>query len=263
MKGSFLRFLTAASLLIGLFPSTVTSQQTTTTPPSPEEARAQETWRTSMAQVPLPKKGCFQSTYPAKEWSEVTCTTAPPYPQPPRRGPRPLIVGNGDDVSTQAPSGLISAAIGSFENVTNVTSEAGQINGTGGQINNAYTYQLNTNFFLNSPACSGAANPAACQSWEQFIFANNGNPGNSGRAFIQYWLISFNNPCPAGWNQVAFSGTSCFRNSTNAAAVPNQPITNLSQTSLSGTASVAGDGVTFTSGGTAFAATGNNFAAIA
>jgi hypothetical protein len=260
MKGSIVRFLTAASLLIGLFPSTATSQQTTTSPPSPEEARARESWRTSMAQVPLPRKGCFHSTYPARDWSEITCTVAPPYPQPPRSGPRPLTVGSGNDVSTQAPSGTISAATGSFDSVTNVTSEAGQINGTGPQIANAYTYQLNTNFFTNSPACSGAANPAACQSWEQFIFAND---GTSGFAFIQYWLISFNTTCPGGWNQVAFAGTSCFRNSNNAAAVPNQPITNMIQTHLGGTATAGGDGVTFTSGVNAFAAAGDNSAAIA
>src|SRR6266436_9169846 len=47
---------------------------------SPEEAKLRQEWRISMAQVPLPKKGCFQSTYPSREWQEVPCTTGPDYP---------------------------------------------------------------------------------------------------------------------------------------------------------------------------------------
>ena len=47
-----------------------------------------------MMQIPLPKKGCFEATYPSKEWREVPSVKAPPYPMLPRRGPRPLIVGN-------------------------------------------------------------------------------------------------------------------------------------------------------------------------
>src|SRR6266566_3802805 len=83
-----------------------------TTPPSneklsPEELRARGDWRVSMAQVPLPKKGCFQSAYPSREWREVTCTTTPKYPQPPRHGARPLTVGNNNDVSPQTPTGFI------------------------------------------------------------------------------------------------------------------------------------------------------------
>lgn len=259
MNRSLFRFLSAACLLLGLSPFTVAAQSATGGPPSPEEARAQESWRLSMAQVPLPKQGCFQSAFPAKQWNEIGCTTAPPYPQGPRRGPRPLIVGGGNDVSAQAPSGLITTAIGSFDSATNLTSEAGQINGTGPQIQNAYTYQLNTNFFSGSPACATAANPAVCQGWEQFLFENN---GTAGTGFIQYWIISYNKPCPGGWFTFHYPGPtdiSCFRNSTSAVPVPNQPITNLVQTSLSGTASAGSDGVTFMSGATAYAAAGNNF----
>jgi hypothetical protein len=246
-------------------PHAVAQQTTAPTPQaaavqlSAEESRLREDWRISMAKVPLPKKGCFESSYPSKEWQEVPCTIAPPYPQPPRLGARPFIVGNGNDISAQAPSGFISMAIGSFDSVTGVTSETGQINGTGPQIANAYSLQLNTNFF-SSTACSGAAVPAACLGWEQFIFAND---GTSGFAFIQYWLISFNTPCPAGWNTFPFPGPtdiSCFRNSTNASAVPNQPVTNanLPLLSLSGTATAANDSVNLSTGGVAHAATGDN-----
>jgi hypothetical protein len=255
MKGSFLRFVTAASLLIGLFPSNLTSQQTTTRPPSPEEAKAQKNWRTSMAKVPLPKKGCFRSAYPSLQWSEIQCVTPPPYPQVPRRGPRPLVGGGGNDVAAQAPSGTISSATGSFDTVTNVTSEAGQLGGVGNQVTDAYTYQLNTNRFFGSPACGNAADPMACQGWEQFIFANNGT-GNTGNAFIQYWLISYNKPCPGGWAPFAYPGptdTSCWRNSTFGAPLPSQTISNMLQTSLTGTISATSDTVNYIGGGQSYA----------
>jgi hypothetical protein len=168
-----------------------------------------------------------------------------------------MVVGNGDDISAQAPSGFISTAIGTFDSVTGVTSLTGQINATGPMVANAYSLQLNTNFF-SSTACSGAAVPATCQGWEQFIFAND---GSSGFAFIQYWLISFNTPCPAGWFSFPFPGPtdiSCFRNSTNASGTPNEPITNLINLSLSGAVSAGGDSYTFSDGSTVFAATGDN-----
>ena len=148
---------------------------------SAEELRRREDWRVNIGQVVLPKNGCFTAAYPNNQWREVACVAAPDYPMPPRRGPRPLTVGNGDDVSPQAPSGNISTAIGSFDNLTNVTSESGQVNNTGPAVNNAYTLQLNTNFFASS-TCSGAAVPANCLGWEQFVFENN---AVSHRIFIQ------------------------------------------------------------------------------
>jgi hypothetical protein len=114
MKGSVNRFLTIASLLIGLVPFNAFAQQAASTQPSPEEVKRRDDWRISMAQTPPPRKGCFQSSYPSKEWQEVACKPTPKYPQPPARGPRPLVVGNGSDVSAQAPSGFISTAIGSL-----------------------------------------------------------------------------------------------------------------------------------------------------
>jgi hypothetical protein len=275
-----LRTLTTALFMAGLFssfsgppevmnaPGTLTFAQARVTPTpqpkpgqlSPEELRLREDWRISMAQVPLPKKGCFQSSYPNKAWQEVTCTKAPPYPMVPRFGPRPLVVGNLNDISAQAPTGFISTAIGSFDSAKNVTSEMGQINAKGSQVANAYTLQLNTNFFT-SMACAGSPNPG-CQGWEQFVFAND---GTSGSAYIQYWLIKYNTACPAGagWNQFSFPMSTdiyCFRNSNNAAVVPNQPITitNLPQLSLSGTVGAGGDSVTLSEGAIVHAATGDN-----
>jgi hypothetical protein len=227
---------------------------------SPEEARLREEWRISMAQVPLPKKGCFEASYPSKEWREVPCTTGPDYPMPPRRGPRPLVVGNGDDVAAQAPSGFIATAIGSFDSVSGVTSESGPIGNTGPAVANAYTLQLNTNFFPSSVSCTGSPNPG-CQGWQQFVFENN---NVSHRAFIQYWLIKYNTTCPAGqgWNQFSFTGSTdiyCWKNNTGGVVnVPSQPITNLGNLSLTGAVSSTADSVTLFDGTTAYARAGDN-----
>lgn len=261
-KSSFIGILkaiftiTATILLMGILFSCTGP---VTQPPTPQPTPILPDWRQSMMEIPLPKAGCFTAAYPTTVWEEAKCTTAPNYPYVPRNPPRPLTVGGGNDLSAQVPAGLgfISSATGSFENVTNVTSESGQINGTGPAVANAYSIQLNTNFFA-STACSGAAVPAACQGWEQFLFAND---GSSGSVFIQYWLISYNTTCPTGWFSYPFPGPSdisCYRNSNNSTAVPNQPITNLAQLSLSGTVDASSDSVTLAVGGTLYSATGDN-----
>jgi hypothetical protein len=259
-----LTVLTAASALAGLMSSCATRIQpptTTTTPEaeSSEKARLLEAWRASMAQIPLPQEGSFEASYPNKEWREVPSTTAPPYPYRPRHGTRPFNVGNQNDISAQAPSGFISSATGSFDSAS-VTSEAGQINGTGPQVADAYSLQLNTDFFTTTD-CTGSSG-TACQGWEQFVFANNGSPGNSGSLFIQYWLIKYNTTCPAGgsWNQFSFPGFPeiyCFKNSA-AISVPNQPIANLGQLRLTGTVTPTGDSVILSTGTQMFARTGIN-----
>ncbi|HEY1896501.1 MAG TPA: VWD domain-containing protein [Terracidiphilus sp.] len=229
---------------------------------SPDELRIREDWRISMAQVPLPRKGCFQSTYPNRDWREVACMATPNYPMPPRRGARALVVGNSNDVAAQSPvaTDFISTGIGSFSSVTGVTSESGPIGNTGPSIANAYTLQLNTNFF-KSTVCAGSPNPN-CQGWQQFVYENF---GTGGRAFIQYWLIQYNTTCPAGqsWNQFSFTGSTdiyCWKNnSLGAVPVPNQPITNLANLSLSGAVSSTGDSVTVSTGGsTMYARAGDN-----
>jgi hypothetical protein len=246
-------------------PHAVAQQTTAPTPQadavqlSAEESRLREDWRISMAKVPLPKKGCFESSYPRKEWQEVPCAAAPNIPMPPRQGARPFVVGNGVDIAAQAPSGFISTAIGSFDTVTNVTSESGPIGNSGPAIANAYTLQLNTNFFA-STVCAGSPN-AGCQGWQQFVY---GNDGSSGIGFIQYWLIQYNTTCPAGqgWNQFQFNGSGdiyCWKNNTGGAVgVPNQPINNLGQLSLSGAVSAASDSITISTGGTVYAINGDN-----
>ena len=222
---------------------------------SPEEYRKQEDWRAFMSSVPQPKKGCFTAKYPSREWKEVPCVPGPDYPMPPRGGIVPQIVGNGNDVGAQAPSGFISSATGTMT-LTNVTSESGQIAASGPDIPNAYTLQINTDFFV-STACSGSPNPG-CRGWQQFVFENN---NVSHRAFIQYWLTKYNTNCPTGWTQVP-SGSDIYcvipANSSGAVSTPAVPVTNLGQVHFTGTASAASDSVTIIIGASAFSRVGDN-----
>jgi len=273
-----LRFRIAAMLLFGLL-CTYASAAAPKVPPqerpktatasaaagaqeqvSPEEKQKRKAWSDSMLRKPAPKKACFTATYPSTEWKEVACVKPPHIPAPPRHGPRPAVVGNNNDISAKAPSGHITQAIGHFENVTNVTSESGPIANTGPPVADAYTLQINTDFFKGSTACAGSPNPD-CLGWEQWIYWNFGS-GN-GRASMQYWLISYNKTCPAnqGWNQVALFGTSCWKDSAQAAAVPNQPITNMANWRLTGTATTTGDSIAMSTGTQAYTAPGDNVAA--
>jgi hypothetical protein len=70
------------------------------TTPQPSAKRLHD-WRKGMARVPLPRRGCFTSSYPSTEWREVPCTTPPARPYPPARDRGPDIVGNGNEVSAE------------------------------------------------------------------------------------------------------------------------------------------------------------------
>jgi len=225
---------------------------------SPEEKKKRKDWKDSMLRKAAPKKGCFNAAYPSTEWKEAPCVKAPNIPAIPRHGPRPAVVGNNNDISAGAPSGHITQAIGHFENVTNVTSESGPIANAGPAVANAYTLQINTDFFTDATACAGSPNPN-CQAWEQWILWNSGS-GN-GSASMQYWLIAYNANCPTGqnWNQIAlYGGTYCWKNSANAVAVPNQPITNMANWTFTGTASSTGDSVTVSTGTSVYTTSGDN-----
>ena len=278
----FIRILAVAGLVAGLSSSSATADpRDEKTPPekpaagqqatasasratdqlSPEEVEHRKAWRHFMMLAPKPRKACFEATYPRTEWREVSCTVPPPYPMPPRRGLRPLTVGNGDDLSPQAPTGFISTAIGTFESISGVTNESGPIC-SGTPVADSYTLQLNTDTFA-STACAGSPNPS-CQGWEQFVYAND---GSNGQAFIQYWLIQYNTTCPAGWNTFSFPSSTdiyCWRNAATATStVPSQAITNLGNLSLSGTVSATADSVTFSNGTLVRSAPGDNSVAAA
>jgi hypothetical protein len=222
---------------------------------TPEEAKRRKDWAISMHKKPTPQKGCFSADYPATEWKKVPCVPVPNIPFIPRRGARPFIVGNGDDISAVAPTGTITQAIGHFENIVNVTSASGMINNTGSPVGNAYSLQINTNF-MTSTACSGSPN-AGCRGWEQWVYYNN---GTAGVAFIQYWLIQYNAACPAGWIQYNLGGSIyCYRNNSGGGAgVTNQPITNIGNWTLSGTATSTGDSVSMGTGATVATQNGDN-----
>jgi hypothetical protein len=74
----------------------VCAQTPNTTPPvtTPQpSAKSLQEWRKGMARVPLPRRGCFTSSYPSTEWREVPCTIPPARPYPPARDHRPDILG--------------------------------------------------------------------------------------------------------------------------------------------------------------------------
>ena len=221
---------------------------------SPEELRRRDVWRETMSAISLPEEGCFNASYPTEAWRKVDCGEPRPYPMPPNRGPRPFVIGNTNDIAAGAPSGFISTAIGTFDSVTGVTS-VNSPNGSGAPVNNAYSLQINTNFFT-SPACAGSTG-GSCQGWQQFVYSNN---GSNGLVFIQYWLLRYNATCPSGWIQFSFTGSSdiyCYRNG-NLTPVPNQPIGNLAQLTLRGDVSATADSVTFSTASNMYSATGLN-----
>jgi hypothetical protein len=208
--------------------------------------KQREAWRKSMVRSPRPKRGCFVASYPQKTWKEVPCVTPELIPFGPHRGARTFTVGNGTDFAAQV-TGNTTQAEGSFENVTN----AGGMTESGGGIADKYSLQVNTNTFTTT-TCSGAANPATCQGWEQFIYSSK----TLGKILIQYWLLGYNNPCPTGWG--SDGAGSCFRNNAGALTVPVQTInvTSLGQMTLYGDTT---DQVTLTSGGTIWSAPGDNY----
>jgi hypothetical protein len=199
-----------------------------------------------MTRAPLPKAGCFKVSYPRTEWEQVPCTIAPPYPYPARGVGRGNTTGDGNDFAAQV-SGSISAAAGSFDSVTGVTS----VSDSTGESD--FSLQLNANFFT-TPVCNGAANPSECQGWQQFVYSN------SGYAFMQYWLIDYGTTCPAEWYTYSpgSSETDCYTNSAGV-SVPAQPIADLAQLSLTGNAVSGGvDAIILSTGSEMYSAQGED-----
>jgi hypothetical protein len=231
---------------------------TNASPPlTTEEFKRQQEWRDAIAKKPQPKKGCFTAKFPSLEWQEIPCVNGPKHPMLPRSGIVPEIIGNANDIAAQAPTGTIIRAIGSFDSLTNVTSESGPIGNAGASHPDTYTLQMNTDFF-NTTVCNTSAN-ANCRGWEQFIFES--NPSNH-RAFIQYWLIDFGTGCPANFQSFPIGADDdCVQliDTMGAVSTTNAvPATSLGQVTLTGTASSGGDSVVITVGGSAFTRAGDN-----
>ena len=202
------------------------------------EALMQENWRETIARTSVPHEGCFEAEFPNAVWVEAKCTVAPDKVYVPRRSGGPQTVGNGVDYAASV-TNTMSAAVGTFPTVTNVTSEK---DGS----SNVYSIQLNSNF-MSTAACNGHS---GCLAWEQFVYSS-----SETAAFMQYWLIDYGNSCPSGWN--SYSG-SCYKNSA-AVTVPKEPITSLASLKLSGTAVSGGnDTLVFTAGTKAYSTTGKD-----
>jgi hypothetical protein len=213
-------------------------------------------WRADISRLKQPGTGCFRASYPVLQWRTVKCVVAPKVPLVPgplahsaSRG-APELVGDGTDYSAVV-SGLISKGTGTFTNVSSGITEKGQNGGSGGQVANAFSLQLNTQFISGDPACAKAGNPADCQAWQQFVYTYDSR--SSGEIFMQYWLINFDATCPSGW--FTFS-TDCYTNS-NASTVSVVTAAQLASVSMSGTATSGGnDAVSLTvSGGRATSVT--------
>lgn len=186
-------------------------------------------WVRMMKHTRLPKNGCFRTSYPDTTWKETPCTTAPNMPVVPRHGSGTQAAGNGNDFAAEITSGLISSVNGSF-NGSGVTSENGYIDNSPPAYSNSFSLQLNSNFFANPPACSGAANPSICQGWQQFVVEES-NGGNA-TLFMQYWLVDYDTNCPGGWTSY---GSDCYRNSS-ATGIPSFSASSIPDTGVTGEA---------------------------
>ncbi len=228
--------LLIASLLMGILSSCTApgTQPVTKIPPnvqSPapisatiESTPDPEIWRQTMLDTPLPKNGCFQVTYPGVNWQEVQCTAAPAYPQLSLSNRSENSVGNFNSYAAQV-AGTISSAIGSFDSVTGLTGETGnqyspECSSYLPDVRDTFTLQLNTNVFNTN--ASGCDQHPGCKGWQQFVYSN------SGKVYIQSWLIDYGTPCPKDWTSF---GDDCYSGSP-ATSVPAQVIDNLAQLCL-------------------------------
>lgn len=196
-------------------------------------------WRAAMPTVAVPASGCFSSAYPRLSWAQVPCQPAPairliPRPKAARAGER---VGDGYDYSAKVLSGSISTATGSFPYVSPGASEIGEQGGAGTPVANAFSLQLNSEYFSGSPACAGAANPSACLGWQQFAYASTPTFDDRPTVFMEYWLLTYDATCPAGW--ITY-GTTCVQNSKATYLTALLAVTDLETISLTGTVHAGG-----------------------
>jgi hypothetical protein len=179
-------------------------------------AKTKAQWRAAIAQVRQPGSGCYHASYPALQWRAIKCVAAPKVPLAPgpvsrsARHAGPETVGDGTDYSAVV-SGLISRASGTFTGVSSGITEKGQSGGSGGQVANAFSLQLNSQFFTGSPACSRSGDPSGCQAWQQFVYTYESR--SIGYVFMQYWLINYDATCPSGWYSYS---EDCYTNSNSA-----------------------------------------------
>jgi len=163
------------------------------------------------------------------------------------------IVGNGNDYVAQSTAGkIIGSAVGTFPSVSGLTNENDVCVGpppfctSGGAGTDGYSLQVNAQ--IGFPVTFNG-NPTT--GWEQFLFDN--KPSGFQGVWIEFWLLGYSTaylgggscgslPIPSGASGAWFGPTTagdCYFN-TNATPTPNEPVTNLSQLTLTGTANVGG-----------------------
>lgn len=194
-------------------------------------------WQQAIAKLKLPGKGCFTAAYPKVKWIRTACKAAPKRPYPPAHGPRPTTVGNGNDYTAGAVTGNFQSVTGSFDFVSPGITETGQQDGSGPQIPNTYSLQVNTNHFMVSQ-CTASPN-RGCRGWQQFIFSTTGRG-----VFLEYWLLAFNAACPAGWSTFRYPDSpdiDCFKNTPIGPLTgPIPAATNLGGVKLTASAAAGG-----------------------
>jgi hypothetical protein len=214
---------------------------------NPNAAALQQSWRQAISHTPTPGNGCYKATYPVTAWIKTDCVEAPNRPYIPRSSAGgSQTVGDGNDFAAVTAT-LTSNAVGSFPKVKHVTSE------TDDGKQNVYSLQLNSNFISGDEACAGAYNPSSCLGWLQYVYSSSEHAG-----FMQYWLIRYTGGtvhCPSGWNSYT---PDCYKNS-QAVSVPQEPITDLKDITLTGNAVSGGlDTLTFVDGANAYTTTGED-----
>src|SRR5262249_10341647 len=121
--------IVVASLLSGLLSFPASAQSRTPPypqpPPTPPKATTQpsvhdlEAWHATMSPTPVPKEGCFQSSYPSTNWQEVPCSTEPARPHPRLFVPETFGGVGGTAVSALV-TGSLTSATGSLLQGTDV-----------------------------------------------------------------------------------------------------------------------------------------------
>jgi hypothetical protein len=206
-----------------------------------QRIRTKGEWQAALAQVPEPGTGCYHASYPVLQWHAVRCVAAPRWPVAPALRPgsamraAPAMVGDGDDYSARV-SGTISKATGSFHHVTSTITERGKVGNVGSKVANAFSLQLNSQFFSGSPACSGSSDPAGCLGWQQFLYTYYDHMGD---VSMEYWLLNYSATCPSGWFKYS---SDCYTNSS-ASTLPGGPVTakQLAEVKMSGSATSGGN----------------------
>lgn len=194
-------------------------------------AQAKAHWRTEIAAVKAPGRGCYHAEYPTLRWHATKCLVAPAVPLAPRivsKSGGPSSVGNAKDYSAKV-SGTISKATGTFNDVSSNITEKGQIGGEGSQVKNAFSLQLNSEFF-STPVCSKSGTPSECEGWQQFVYAYHYS-GDTNEVFMQYWLLYWDTTCPKGWSSYSDDGyVFCYTNSaaTSYGSLPAKDLGDIS-----------------------------------